>query len=325
MENSLVVKGNKLVEARYTLNLNEQKVLLYAISKLDRDKPEMDWVELDIKEFTDLMEIQGKQYDQFRATVRSLRRREVIIDTEQEELITGWLSSIRFYKNTGVVKLKFGDGLVPYLLQLQKTFTSYQLKNVLHLDSKYSIRIYELLKQYQGYKKPTKDREFDIQDLRDKLGIAKDEYKRFVNFETRVLKTSMQEINQHTDVKMTYEKIKNGRKIARIRFTVKYPDAEANDLAEKLYNIPELKINCGLEQENWTAKQIADLYEMACTKAEDVDVYAYIKLNYIKMLEQGKARNKFAYLLKSLEEDYAKAYPQLKVGYIVGMGSQCER
>ncbi|OHW61267.1 replication initiation protein [Andreesenia angusta] len=309
MENSLVVKGNKLVEARYNLNLNEQKVLLYAISKLDRDKPEMDWVELDIKEFTDLMELQGKQYDQFRATVRSLRRREVIIDTEQEELITGWLSSIRFYKNTGVVKLKFGDGLVPYLLQLKKTFTSYQLKNVLHLDSKYSIRIYELLKQYQGYKKPTKDREFDIQDLRDKLGIAPDEYNRFYDFEKRVLKTSMQEINQHTDVKMTYEKIKNGKKIARIRFTVKYPDAEANDLAEKLYNIPELKINCGLEQENWTAKQIADLYEMACTKAEDVDVYAYIKLNYIKMLEQGKARNKFAYLLKSLEEDYAGYRP----------------
>lgn len=279
MENSLVVKGNKLVEARYNLNLNEQKVLLYAISKLDRDKPEMDWVELDIKEMTDLMGIQGKQYEQFRATVRSLRRREVIIDTEQEELITGWLSSIRFYKNTGVVKLKFGDGLVPYLLQLQKTFTSYQIKNVLHLDSKYSIRIYELLKQYEGFKKPTKDREFDIQDLRDKLGIAPDEYNRFYDFEKRVLKTSMQEINQHTDLKMTYEKIKNGRKIARIRFTVKYPDAEANDLAEKLYNIPELKINCGLEQENWTAKQIADLYEMACTKAEDVDGYAYIKLN----------------------------------------------
>lgn len=308
MENSLVVKGNKLVEARYTLNLNEQKVLLYAISKLDRDKPEMDWVELDIKEFTDLMEIQGKQYDQFRATVRSLRRREVIIDTEQEELITGWLSSIRFYKNTGVVKLKFGDGLVPYLLQLQKTFTSYQLKNVLHLDSKYSIRIYELLKQYQGYKKPTKDREFDIQDLRDKLGIAKDEYKRFVNFETRVLKTSMQEINQHTDVKMTYEKIKNGRKIVRIRFTVKYPDAELCEKLEKLYDIPDLKRNCGLEGENWSAKQIVELYEMAVSKAEDVDVYSYIRMNYEKMIQDGKARNKFSYLKKSLAEDYAKAY-----------------
>jgi plasmid replication initiation protein len=317
MKNGLVVKSNKLIEARYNLNLNEQKILLYAIAKIDRNKPELDWVELDIKEITELIGTQGKQYEEFRKNVQNLRLREVAIETNEEELITGWLSSIRFYKRTGKVRLKFGDGLTPYLLQLQKTFTRYQLKNVMNLSSKYSVRIYELLKQYEGYNKPVKDREFMLDDLRDKLGIEKNEYSRIYDLEKRVLKVALQEINEYTDIKATYDKIKQGRKVDKIRFIVKYKCSEANFIAEELYNVPELRASCGLEKENWTSTQIVDLYEMACIKAEDVDVYSYIRINYEKMLKGKKAKNKFNYLLKSLEEDYAKAYIQLKTNFMI--------
>ena len=38
MEKNLVVKHNDLIEAKYDLNLNELKIILYAVSKLDREK-----------------------------------------------------------------------------------------------------------------------------------------------------------------------------------------------------------------------------------------------------------------------------------------------
>lgn len=321
MENSLVYKSNKLVEARYSLNLNEQKVLLYAITKLDKDKPEMDWVELDLQEITELTGTQGKRYEDFRATVRSLRKREVIIDTDDEEFITGWLSSIRFYKHTGIVKLKFGDGLAPYLLQLQGTFTRYQLKNVMHIDSKYSIRLYELLKQYEGFKEPIKDREFSIDDLRDKLGIAKDEYDRMFDLEKRVLKVAMKEINQHTDIKASYEKIKQGRKIAKIKFTVEYPDAEYVKYLEETYDIADIKSKSGLDAEKWNSKQIVELYTIACQKTvnEEVEVFEYIRLNYLHMLQNKSVQSKFAYLKKALDNDYAVAVGQLRIGHEVDL------
>lgn len=52
MENSLVVKSNKLIEARYQLSLNEQKIILYSVSKLDRENPKCNYLELDVREFT---------------------------------------------------------------------------------------------------------------------------------------------------------------------------------------------------------------------------------------------------------------------------------
>ena len=46
------------------------------------------------------------------------------------------------------------------------------------------------------------------------------EYKRFTHFETRVLKTAIQEINEHTHYSVTYDKIKKGRTIDSIQFHI---------------------------------------------------------------------------------------------------------
>lgn len=46
------------------------------------------------------------------------------------------------------------------------------------------------------------------------------EYKRFTHFETRILKTAIQEINEHTHYNVTYEKIKIGRTIDSIQFHI---------------------------------------------------------------------------------------------------------
>ena len=300
MKNDLVVKHNSLIEARYKLNLNEQKVLLYAITKLDRNKDKFNVIEFNVAEFTELIGSESNRYEEIRDIVRSLRRKEVIINTKEKEYITGWLSSINFYKGKGKIKLKFDDELVPYLLQLQETFTRYKLENILYLKNKHSIRLYELLKQYEKIGK----RKFTVDKLKDLL-MLDDKYKRFYDFERYVIKSAIKEINDLTDIKIGYEKIKKGRKIDSILFTIESKQKE-DKLLDELYNIPELKKQLGINKENFSSKQVINIYEVAVEATQDeVDVYKYVQANYMYMCSKNGVKNRYSYLLEAVREDFA--------------------
>lgn len=310
MKDSLVVKANQLVEARYNLNLNEQKVILYAASKIDREQDHFNYIELDINEFTELLDTKGKRYEEIRDIVRELRRKEVIINTDDKEYIAGWVSSITFYKNTGKIKLRFDDDLIPYLLQLQKRFTRYQLKNILYLKSKYSIRIYELLKQYESIGK----REFELQELK-KILFIENQYNRIYDLKRFVIEPAVEEINYYTDINISYDDIKKGRKIVGFAFDIEPKDQDQYiEYLNQYYNIKDMKAKMGLSNENFNSKQIMNIYELAIQKTQDrFNPFEYVRLNYLYVKEKGSARNIYSYLLAALENDYAAAIGQLSL------------
>ncbi|MCI5168228.1 MAG: RepB family plasmid replication initiator protein [Candidatus Electrothrix sp. GM3_4] len=81
----------------------------------------------------------------------------------------GWVSSCRYNREAGSISFSFDPKLKPYLLHLKSEFTKCSLSIVTQFQSIYSIRIYQLLKQYKniGY------RTFNLDDLREILGIKK--------------------------------------------------------------------------------------------------------------------------------------------------------
>lgn len=318
---TLVVKSNELIEARYDLNLNEQKIILYAASKLDKNKEKFNILEMDIREFTDLINTSEKRYTELRQVVRELRKKEIIIkldkNNSEKELITGWLSSIE-YKGNGKIELEFSAKLAPYLLQLQERFTKYELKNVLYLKNKYSIRIYELLKQYEKIGK----REFELEEFKKIIG-CEGRHDRYNHFRERVLEPARKEITELTDILFDYESIADGRKVKGIKFTIvtkgKLKKEEDTIDWRELYSpeeIENIKIKSGLINEEFNLNQLIELYTIATDRSGE-EPYEYIKINYNYMIEKGTVRNKFGWLKKALEEDYAKAYSQIAVGYIV--------
>jgi plasmid replication initiation protein len=312
MKDNLVVKANQLIEARYDLNLNEQKIILYAASKIDREQDYFNYIELDINEFAKLLDTKGKRYEEIRNIVRELRKKEVIINTDDKEYISGWLSSITFCKNTGKIKLRFDDDLMPYLLQLKKRFTRYQLKNILYLKSKYSIRIYELLKQYESIGK----REFELQKLKKMLFIE-NQYNRIYDLERFVLSPAKEEINKYTDILIDYEKQKQGRKVTGLIFAIESKDKQEKvyiDYLKQSYNIQEMQVKMGLSNDNFNSKQIIEIYQKAVEKVQDrFNPFEYVRLNYLHMISKGTARNKYSYLLAAIENDYAAAAGQLSL------------
>lgn len=316
MENSLVVKANDLIQARYELNLLEQKIILYAVAQLDRTAENFNVISFSVSEFTELIGTTADRYVELREVVSKLMSKQVRIKTTGRDLVANWVSSIDYLEGEGTVEIEFSVKLVPYLLQLKNRFTRYRLKNILHLKNKYSIRIYELLKQYENLE----TRQFELEDLKGLLMLG-DKYPAFKDFNKWILKPTMEEINEYTDINIDYEKVKKGKTVVGIRYIIESKDTAEKqyvEYLEKTYNIPQLKAMMGLEKDNFSSKQVMELYSIAVDKAgEKVDVFAYAKLNYQYMVKNGKARNKFGYMKKALEDDYAKAYIQLKMNYIV--------
>lgn len=315
LKNELIVKANSLIEARYELNLMEQKIILYAVSKIDTSSDNFNKVEIEVKKVTELIDSTIKRYTEFREIANKLMDRQVYL-ADKPNLDVRWLASSEYIGN-GIIELEFSEKLVPYLLQLKARFTRYQLKNILYMEYKYSIRMYELLKQYEKLGK----RRFDLIKLKSMLSLEEDQYSRIFDFERFVLKPSMDEINKLTDINISYTRIKKGRKIIGIEYFIESTkDNSYINYLDRNYNIKEFKAKSGLTNENFNSEQIIELYTIASEKLENEyetgeDIFEYIKLNYLHMLRNKTVKNKYAYLKKSLNEDFAVARGQIKFDY----------
>ncbi|KWT85465.1 replication initiation protein [Candidatus Magnetominusculus xianensis] len=207
----LVVKSNELIEAHYRLSLNEQKIILCMISKIKPDDKDFTPIRISVEELTAMLDVSGKYHAEIRKLANSLRHRDLHIHNPQEEfyLDTSWLSASKYYYGKGYLELEFSAMLKPYLLELRERFTAYQLQNVIRLNSLYSIRLYELLKQYGKIGK----REFEVIELRKILGIADNEYKLYNDFKRNVILTAQTELSAKTDLQFTFDEKKTGRAV----------------------------------------------------------------------------------------------------------------
>lgn len=322
----LVKKHNRIIEYKGSMTVNELKLFSLIVAEVGEDLCTMAEDSILEKCVIDVSPMKENTkdknfYSYIKDVVDRLEERKIEIEKLDKNGRKVW-TKIRLISRPTVtedsknIELFLDKEILPYMLDLKREYTRYEIENILKMGSSYSIRIYELLKQYENM--AVDYREFCIEDLRGYLGIEDTEYARFDNFENRVLKVAVDEINKYSDIRATYTKIKKGRRVAQIRFDVQYGNREYLKYLNQTYDIPELRKRMGLSRERFNAKQIIDLYSIAVDKTQDlVDVYGYVKLNYDAMINKGTVRNKYGYLTKALKEDYAKAFAQLKHNYIV--------
>ena len=105
------------------------------------------------------------------------------------------------------VEIDAHDRALPLMFDFQERYFKYELWNALRLRSSNQVRMYEILKQYEGLGK----RELTVKALRELLGIAEDEYDRWSNFKIKVLDACQKALQENTDICYTYERGKTGR------------------------------------------------------------------------------------------------------------------
>lgn len=224
----LVVQSNRLIEAKYRLSIEEQKIIKILISRIKKDDKDFQDYEFHVK---DLAELLGMNYDNPYVVLRKITKNLITKPLEFEHpetseiLQAAWLSSARYRTGEGIVSLRFDPLLKPLLLELKSYFTKYELGKILQFRGQYSIRFFEFRKSFMGRKKH--EVTFTLKSLWDMLGLQKDEYKIFRDFKNRVLEPARLELLEKTGKSFTWEPIKQGRggKIVSIRFIFDGDDA----------------------------------------------------------------------------------------------------
>ena len=220
MKNNLVYKSNDLVNARYeAMTLNEQILILSAISSVDpRTLDGTNHVDVTVPAFADLADIKHHDvYNDLKEAVNRLFTRYAYIENPEpgvNAVKTRWVSSIEYLDDKATIRLYFAQKILPYLSQLNSNFTAYRLKYVANFTSKYGIRLFELLMQWQT----TGEREITIEKFRD-IFVLGDKYNSIKDLKQRVLKPALNDINTHSNMAVKMGQRKRGRRVAAFQFT----------------------------------------------------------------------------------------------------------
>ena len=288
MKNELVVKDNVLTNASYNLEVTEQRLIMLAIITARESGQGItadSKLEIHASDYASRFGVSNEgAYWALKNAVLNLFERQFSFKEADKKGNIGtvksrWVSRIKYIDTTATLEVTFAPDVVPLITRLEQHFTSYQLKQVTQLKSKYSIRLYELL---IAWREVGKMPQIELSDFREKLGIDADEYVRMSDFKIRVLEPSIKQINEHTDIIVTYEQHKKGRTITGFSFRfkqkqqakkietnrdpdtadlfTKMTDAQRHMFSHKLSEMPEMsRYSQGTESYQQFAIRIAEM------------------------------------------------------------------
>lgn len=211
---AIVEKRNVLNEIRSNnMTLQELRFFSIYLSKINpRDKATRK-VKFPLSDFQRIMDIgTDMNIPHFKLTVRRILQQVVEVPNEKGAGYTAF----QLFKeavvekdenNEWYVEIDAHDKALPLMFDFKNRYFKYELWNALRLKSSNQVRMYEILKQYEKIGR----RELTIVELRELLGIAKNEYERWNNFKVRVLDSCQQALRETTDISYTYERGKAGK------------------------------------------------------------------------------------------------------------------
>lgn len=248
-KNYVVTKANNLISASYNLTLQEQKLILTLASMVNPNDDDFKEYTFEIKKFIEILEIETQtKYTEIPKITKALMKKVFEIREGKDILQLAWISSAKYKNGEGKVLLKFDSSLKPYMLQLKELYTSYRLENILVLRSKYSLRVYELLKSNQ-FKKVW---EISLEKFKYILGIKGESYKIYQNVKSRVILKAQSELVKKTDISFNFEEIKTGRKVVALKFFIRQNKREKANKESKKYinNIERFENNKNIMELN---------------------------------------------------------------------------
>lgn len=237
----IVVKDNVLIQASYTLDTVEQRLILLAIAEAretGQGITENSLLEVHASSYINTFGVEKHTaYTVLKNASKSLFDRYVTYHDinpktgRDRSFHCRWVDKIGYEQQSGIVFLRFTQDIVPLITRLEEHFTKYELQQVAHLTSAYAIRLYELIIQWRSASK-TPILPLDI--FRNQIGVEQGQYKTMSNFKKFVLDFAVQQINEHTDITIKYEQHKIGRAITGFSFTFEKKEKNKKVVKEKI-------------------------------------------------------------------------------------------
>ena len=221
MKNPLEVRHhNAITTARYEYSELQMDLFFYLLSKLRKDDTSGVY-DIVVKE---LGEITGKKYayNYLRKATEGMGSRMFEVLTENSYNQIWMFQHIKYMTGEGRIEVKLSESIRPYLFDLKDNFTSFELLSALRLTSKHAKRIYTLCSRWKDLGETKK---FSLLDFKKMLGLVdakgKEEYEEITMFKKKVLDVAVKQINEHTDLSISYSLEKQGRAFKNVVFAVK--------------------------------------------------------------------------------------------------------
>ncbi|EQC86549.1 RepB family plasmid replication initiator protein [Lactococcus lactis subsp. lactis] len=240
LEKRKVVEHNSLITSMAKMQKTALKMFELAVSCIDTENPPKDnIIYLSKKELFAFFDVSSaSKHTRFKEAIELMQKQaffqiKEVKDKGYEMTSIVPIPTVKWNSYNDDVMIQFNQFIMPYLIDLKAEFTQYKISELKELNSKYSIILYRWLsmnynqyehysikggrraEQVENYRNPS----ISVKELRE-ITDTVNEYPRFDNFERRVLKIALKEINAHTSFNVSYEKVKKGRSIDSIVFHI---------------------------------------------------------------------------------------------------------
>lgn len=224
VKNRLVKKSNKAISSRVKgYSLNQMKIMNLAISELTEHTTADEVLSFQAVDLLKAIGLGENNHTELRKATLDMIRGIEIPKTDGGFSQVPVFQEIEYHAG-GTVDIRFHEKVLPLLVQAKTEYTKYYFQNIQRLKSGYSVKIYELCKQYQNTKQGYRD--LTIDELKVYLDIPLKKYPRFSNFKQKILNVAIPEITEKTDIKLDAEPIKKGRSVTGIRFYITLKNKE---------------------------------------------------------------------------------------------------
>lgn len=240
LDNRIVSEHNDLIRSTANMTSLSLKLFEIAVSAMDsREKQPSHEVRVNKKQIYNALGIKGtSKNQQLSKALNTLRKSSNFeITTEQNgEIHDIGITPVYYADNnysSDYAVIRFAPEILPFITDLKKNFTQYQLNDILHLKNKYAVSMYRWFtmnyRQYEYYANSGKRREDQIEkyanpevtleELRKLTGTEK-KYSAFYDVRRYIIDPICNEITKHTKYNITYDRIKSGRKVVAIKFHI---------------------------------------------------------------------------------------------------------
>ena len=205
------------------------------ISQINKDDTKFTEYQVHIKDLEDFG-LKEKKYSRYIDFAVKLQSKVIVINDEKRVLTANWFADIEYIKSTGIIRATISEKLKPYLLELKNEFVKAKLPTLLSFTSKYASRLYLFIKSDYGKQKNYKlfvSVKYKVEYILNTFEMPKSYNQRYSLFKNDFLNKSISEINEKTNLNVSYKEIKTGRKITEIEFCISSKVKEEKKEIEK--------------------------------------------------------------------------------------------
>lgn len=237
LDNKMLVKNNTFITARYNLTLDENRLFVYVLYNIQKNKTELSCT---IKRSDFSLIFKNRTNTTVKGITKildSLQKKTIYFKDKLEDGSIDWGSYVFImgyvYNNkSDSFKIEVPEKVYNLLMQYIDGYTPITLHLWLGLKNTYAQRFYDLIRMWSGTKCIIN---YTIDDLKMYLQIE-DKYSNFKDFKKRVIIPAITELNQTGYFEIEVKEHKRGRKVHSLDFIVKDLDKrkyfQNNDVTE---------------------------------------------------------------------------------------------